>query len=232
MIRVAAALVALFVATALPVSAEDVILEEPFDDSLSLDWEIENEDEAHYSLSDRPGELTITTAMAWFYNSQNGDGKLPRNTFLLKKPIATEQDFEATLSVSDFQPEIHWQQVDVLFYQGLDCYLKLSAERSKADPKNIVALIHETKGSPMTSFKTEVEFDGPLWLRMKRVGETYSVYYSNDGDQFDELGVLEDWAPDSATAPLRIGFATYNGPNTTAKPIEVAIESFQLKLTE
>lgn len=231
MIRVAAALVSLFVATPLPAFAEDVILQEPFDDSLSLDWQIENEDDANYSLSDRPGELTISTAMAWIYNSQNGDGKLPRNTFLLKEPIATEQDFEATLAVSDFQPEIHWQQIDVLFYQGLDCYLKLSAERSKADPKNIVALIHETDGSPTTSFKTEVEFDGPLWLRLNRVGETYSVHYSNDGDQFQTLGELE-WEPDSAVDPLRIGFAAYDGPNESAPSIEIAVESFQLTLME
>lgn len=215
--------------TAARLFAEDRVLVEDFDEVLSLEWQIETENEAAYSLADRPGELVVTTAAGVIYNRQNGNGQLPQNTFLLRDPIEGQQSLEATLSVSEFQPEVEWHQVDLILYQGLDSYVKLSAERSRNTIKNVIAMIPESKGEPKPSFKTEVAFDGPLWLRMKRSGDTYTAFYSNDGDQFDEIGAL-DWTPDSATDPVRIGFMAYNGPNRSAPPIAVVIESFELKL--
>lgn len=209
---------------------EHAKLVEEFDGELDLDWEIQNQDEKRFSLTDRPGELVLKTARGKLGTPQRTKHLNPLNFFLLKRPIKADETFEVTLHVSHFAPSIHWQQVNLIFYQDGGNLTKLNVQRSDDDKSDMVGFFQQTDGKRQKFVHETIEIDGPFWLRMKRVDGQNSVSYSNDGDQFKDLGTFE-WTPADSDAPLRLGLAAFSGTTPTVTEIDAVIESFHVEFT-
>lgn len=211
------------------IAAEPLV--EDFDDKLALDWEIRNEDDSSYSLTEYSGELLLKTAGGHIHgpNSQEENG--PKNLFLLKDPIPNDVDFTASIAVSQFEPTQNWHQVDLLLYQSHQSYVKACAEvlRERVNPDGSVTLtlFRESDGTPTKDVSHVVSVDGPLWLKLVRRDGKFSVEFSNDGDQYESHG-SSPWQPDDPDAPTYIGFTAYNGPSN-AKSIDVVLESFSFE---
>lgn len=212
-----------------PADRNATVLTEDFNEKFTLDWDIVRPDDTHYSLETVPGALALTTQFGSIHG-QTSDGEFARNIMLVNRPIEPRQNFEATLEVSQFQPDLYYQQVALLVYQGDDDYAKWSMERSwdKQGVDNLV-LVLERNQVPQHSFVNRKTIDGPFWLRIKRERTKYSVFYSDDGDAFEKLGETV-WVPGKDKQPVRVGFLAKNGGNRNAKDIEVLLESFKLKL--
>lgn len=221
---------ALAVVTAAVVQADDkspqVVVDE-FDGKFDLKWEILNEEEDGYSLETNPGELTLLTLQGSMW--RNNENRLaPRNIFLLPEKFQPDDNFEATLHVTSFQPTALYHQVGVLVYQGTDDFIKHSYEwRSEKDPQTCLVLTTETDGEPGGAASGEV-LDGPVWIRIRRVDGLYMLDYSNDGDSF--IAVHEhEWTPSKPTEPVRVGFLCKKGPNGSPPDIPATVESFRFK---
>lgn len=223
------AAMAVWLGSSIASAEEPTVLAEQFDGTFSQKWDIVRPDKTHYSLEAVSGALQMTTQFGSIHG-HTADGELARNIMLLDRPIEPGQDFEVTLEVSEFQPELYYQQVALVVYQGDDDYAKWSMERSWAegDVNNLVLVLERDKET-QHQFVTPKDLDGPFWLRIVREKVRYSVFYSDDGDQFAKLGESV-WVPTKGKEPVRVGFLAKNGGNADAKDIEVLIESFKLKL--
>lgn len=208
---------------------EPVVIKDNFDDKFQLEWNIVRPEADYYSLAASPGELVVTT----HYGSIHGTtspGDLAKNIMLVDKPIESNTDFVATLAINEFAPKTYYHQVALLIYQGDDDYLKWSMERSwQGTGVDNLVLVAETDGEPDHFFPTVKTIDGPFWLRVQRTGQEYAAFYSNDGDNFEEIGT-ESWTPSNADKPVKAGFLAKNGGNSNAGDIDVFMESFELRL--
>lgn len=208
---------------------ESAVFKDNFDDKFQLEWNIIRPESDHYSLATSSGELVVTT----HYGSIHGTtspGDLAKNIMLVDKPIKSNTDFVATLTINEFTPATYYHQVALLVYQSDDDYLKWSMERSwQGTGVDNLVLVAETDGESEHFFPTVKTIDGPFWLRMQRTGNEYTAFYSNDGDNFEEIG-SETWTPSNADEPVKAGFLAKNGGNASAGDIDVFIESFELQL--
>ena len=80
---------------------------------LSGGWQpLYNEDKTHYSLTSRPGSLTITTQRGGiFRRSRNA-----KNIFLLENPLTDDEDFVVETLLTDFHPFAEFQQAGLLCF--------------------------------------------------------------------------------------------------------------------
>lgn len=209
----------------------DETLMDSFEEEFAFEWDIVRPTPEAYSLDANPGELTLTTQYGSIHG-RTSEGDFARNLMLVDREIPAGQNFEATLAVSQFEPELHYQQVATLVYQGDDDYLKWSMERSwQSSGVDNLVLVRETSAEPQHDFVTQKTLDGPFWLRVARTGSNYTVAFSNDGEQFETIGT-EGWTPSQADAPVKVGFLAKNGGNSQASDIDVLIESFTLRLLD
>ena len=79
---------------------ESVVAFDDFDGKLNLDWQILNADPSHYSLTKKPGTLTITTQKGGFRLSNTNY----KNLFLIKNPLANGKNFQLTTCLVSFKP--------------------------------------------------------------------------------------------------------------------------------
>lgn len=212
--------------------ADDNELIDDFDGEFALLWSILREDDSHYSLETHPGELALTTQAGSMYaNNENGWANPPKNLFLLRDAIGNDTDFEATLHVSSYEPNKHYQQVALLLYQSDEHYLKWSMEqREDGDPSTSLAVVLESKNLPEQGEPRPMAVDGPFWLRLARVDDEYRFSYSNDGDEFVQFHA-RTWQLDPQAKRPRIGFVAKNG-NPLKEEATFVVESFRLVTTE
>lgn len=215
------------------IAAEPKRLVEDFDAKLALDWTFIRHEPDFLSLERRPGELIITTLPGTIYSNLERDlFEITRNIALLNQPIATKDNFVATLNVTQFAPVFEDQEVALVLYQSDNSYFKLCAKCGDDDATTRLRAVAEYKGGCTPWFDRKQSFDGPFWLRLSRKNGKYAIFFSDDGEEFKKLrGVGFD--PVDPKKPTRIGFYATNGSESvppTSKPIDVVIESFELVL--
>lgn len=205
-------------------------LVDEFDDHFELDWEVLREDETAWSLESHPGELALTTLAGSMYARNELAYQIrPQNILLLKESIGPDQDFEATLFVNLYEPEVQYQQIALLMYQDDENYAKweISLRDTGTDHTRLASGIErDNQVKQIKSLAYAV--DGPLWLRMTRVDGKYYLSVSDDGDQFVVKNVCAPNPSDTLPAP-RVGFVAKNGNAETARNV-ILLESFELKL--
>lgn len=230
------ALTFLVAASTLAATANDfsasTVLTDHFDESFDLDWKIIREDADAYSLDSHSGELALTTLPGSMYaRNELAYQVRPQNIFLLEEPIGLNQNFQATLHVSLYEPEVQYQQIALLMYQSDEYYAKWEISLRKtgsASTRLGTSIERDNKVAHISS--TAYSVDGPFWLRLTRVDGQYEMSISDDGDEF----VVKKTCPanpDPNQPVPQIGFVAKNGNVETDRNI-IVVESFELRLSE
>jgi len=163
-------------------------------------------DATHRSLSDRSGFLRITTQAGDLAANSND----ARNLLLRSAP---GDDYEITTRV-EFTPMQNTQQADLLVYQNDDNYLTLSRLYDNALGGNAVQFVHETGGTATAvDLSTDLTI---IYLRIVKVGTTYTGYYSPDGIGWTQVG---QFTGVSLAAP-QIGLSAWNGGSAPEIPAD------------
>lgn len=205
---------------------------EDFDGKLRLDWQPVRLDPTHYSLSKKPGKLTITTQRGSIHgdetNDQFGEGLQARNLFLFANPLSRDTDFVVTTCVSDFAPTTAYQQAGLIIYNDDDNYLKWGYEfNGRINEGNGFVLVRETDGEPSHDVGPG-GWDGvqkKCWLRLTKRGNRYTHSTSEDGVKFTDHGERE-WGDGG---PKKIGILAKNGGNKAAAEIDASFEFFDIR---
>ena len=94
----------------------EILAFDDFDGKLGLKWEIVNPNASNYSLSKKPGSLTITTKKGHFSKSNTNY----ENVFLIDRPASEGQDFQVTTCIASFIPEALWNQAGIVCWEDED----------------------------------------------------------------------------------------------------------------
>ena len=197
----------------------DVPAFDDFNGKLGLKWDIVHPDPTHYSLTKKPGHLTITTQAGGFAQGSTDY----KNLFLIDCPSAPGKDLQVTIGVSDFKPQGDYNQVGLVFWNDEDNYIKWDYEWSG---KRVLNAIGEVNGQ----WPRHKVFDPPaesekLWLRAIKHGNRYVFEASTDGKTFTRAGD-DEWGDGSVK---KVGFYAKNGPGSQAPEIDATFESFEVK---
>ena len=189
--------------TSLPISVPptEISSGEGFQDDfvgqLAEGWTWLGENPAKWSLSKVPGSLQIMLADASF------DGPaLPPNILLREPPTG---DFEITTSFR-FTPTTNFQFAGLVVFQEHGNVLQLGRAFCDVEGYCVGDGIYfdnfENGSIPATS--PRAPFNGEVtYLRLQRIGNTYTGYYSDDGENWTLLGEhFRDFSP------IRVGLVT------------------------
>jgi len=197
-----------------------VLAFDSFDGKLSLDWKILNPDPSHYSLSKKPGMLTITTQEGGFARSSANY----KNLFVINCPAGANAAFQITTRVSSFMPEASWNQAGLIFYNDDDNYLKWDYEISTGAPA-VFTVGRETAGDFVSGSYEAPPGVRDIWLKVLKRGNRYTVATSSDGRLFFPRGTFM-WSDGSVS---RVGLFAKNGPRSQAPELDASFGFFEMR---
>ncbi|MBN2001308.1 glycoside hydrolase family 3 C-terminal domain-containing protein [candidate division KSB1 bacterium] len=214
--------------------------------SVGQQWEWVRENPAAYSLSKKPGWLTIT--------SEAGDVSEVTNNArnILVQSANNDWTIETKLVCSRIpsQPE----NAGILVYQDDHTFVKLMFRAvikrtrfrrsggAQVQPGTIDLIIEEndiTKSLATFDLRQEVTDNNALILKLEKKGSVYTAFYSLDGVKFEKLGTADMLLKD-----IRAGFIVCDGvitqnmkstfwfdPDTTKPdtPFDVSFDYFHIK---
>lgn len=164
-------------------------------------WTIVREDSSYYNLSAEYLDLRTNQGDLWEWRTD------AKNVFLTD--TATTGDFSITMRLIRFVPNnLSWTQIDVLAYDDDDNHVRcgyhfMGTERA-------LQLGVEVAGS-WTSQEEPKDFGSdPFWLKLQKVGNTYTQWYSTNGTDFVQ-GNGEVTFGDGT--PTKVGFVAMVDPN-------------------
>lgn len=165
--------------------------------SVGKQWKWMREDKADYSLSKKPGSLTITSEPGDVSEATNN----ARNVLLQSANNDWTIETKLVCSRVPSQPE----NAGILAYQDDDNFVKFMfravvkttrfGRRNDAVQPGTVDLIIEENGIAKSianlNIKKEVIGDNALVLKLVKKGSMYTAYYSTDGNKFEKLGTAD-----------------------------------------
>ncbi len=202
-----------------------------FEGKLGLNWKPVRPDPTHFSLTKKPGTLTITTQRGSIHGEETkddyGGGIQAKNLYLIDNPLAAGGDFVVTTSVSGFTPETNFQQAGLIVYNDDDNYLKFGYEFNwqKGGGQAFCILTEIDAKSDFHYADTEHSGMKRYWVRIIKRGNRYEYATSADGKTFQSYGEVE-WGDGS---PKRIGILAKNGGNKDASELDANFEFFELR---
>jgi hypothetical protein len=152
-----------------------------FENQLGEGWTWLAEDPARWSLSEEPGWLQIIASDASF------DGpSFPTNILLRNSP---EGDFEIT-TLLRFSPTSNFQFAGLLVFQDKGNALQFG--RAFCDLADTcvgdgIYFDHFQDGYIQSNHKASID-GSEIHLRLKRIGNTYTGFYSQDGENWTPIG--------------------------------------------
>ncbi len=174
--------------TPLPTSASQTELssggnfQDDFTGQLAEGWTWLAEDPAKWSLSAVPGSLQIITSDASF------DGPdLPANILLRDAPVG---NFEITTSLR-FTPTSNFQFAGLVVFQDNGNVLQFGrafCDLADACVGNGIYFDNFENGSASGSNYATPFHGNLIYLRLRRTGNTYTGYYSEDGENWNMTG--------------------------------------------
>ena len=201
---------------------ESVVAFDDFDGKLNLDWKILNADPSHYSLTKKPGTLTITTQKGGFRLSNVSY----KNLFLIENPLANGKNFQLTTCLVSFKPSEDYQQAGLVCFNDPDNYIKWVDESRQTSDRRDFVLIRETQGSVAPHvFVNGIPRAERLWLRITKRGDRYEYSSSADGESYRSHGELP-WGDGS---PKWLGLVAENGSNSSAPEIDASFDFFEVR---
>ena len=199
---------------------KDVLAFDNFDGKLSLKWDIKNLDPTHYSLTKKPGTLTITTQVGSFGHA----GTDYKNVFLVDCPAAPAgKDLQVTVRVVDFKPVGDWTQVGLVFWNDEDNHLKWDLEWSS---RRTLMVISETRGEwTLQQGYNAPDDTGDLWLRVIKHADRYTLQASADGKSFTTCGD-KTWGDGNVKM---VGIYAKNGTGSQAPEVDASFKLFEVR---
>lgn len=195
-----------------PLPLYNTTWEEGFDSpNLDSRWFWVREDPTHWSLTDNPGYMRITTQEG----SLHLDGNSMKN--LLLTPVSSA-DFRVQTRV-DFSPTENFQVAGLYIYQDDDNFVILSRDYGNG---NKVSMRNEDAGL-LDSYISVDETTTDVYLRIDKEGDSYMGFYSTDGVHWTWVGQVI-----ATLLSPKVGIGARNGPATTEIPAD--FDYFQLSL--
>jgi hypothetical protein len=211
--------------------------------SLGKPWEWVRENKSTYTLSKKPGSMTITSEKGDISENSN----IAKNLLLQSANNDWTIDTKLTCSRIPSQPE----NAGILVYENDDNFVKLmlravtkttrSGRGGEEQPGTLDFIIEENGiAKSMASFNLRKPITGSnsLILRLDKKGGIYTAYYSLDGEKFDKLGTASISLKD-----IKAGLMTCDGiiiqgmkstfyfnPDTTkpSTPFDVSFDYFHI----
>ncbi len=174
--------------------------------SSSLDgrWSWVREDNTHWSLTEQPGFLRITTQPGSIYQTGANDG---RN--ILLTPV-NQPDFQISTKVS-FSPSENFHTAGILVYEDDDNYVYLN--RVVVNDEQRIRFYAEEDG--VLNIRAFPESATTYYCRITKFGDLYIGQYSLDGNNWN----LVHQVPASLENP-QVGLMANNGPSTLELPAD------------
>jgi len=191
-----------------------IIFRDDFETQLAEGWAWEAEDPAKWSLSEVPGSLLITATDA----SLDGPG-LPANLLLRDAPVG---DFEIT-TLLRFEPASNFQFAGLLIFQDQGNALQFGRAYCDVGGACVGDGLYfdyiENSAFVGDSFKTP--FSGrAVYLRVRRQGNAYTAYYSEDGETWTTTGQQI-----KELSPVRVGLVAAQAPEEISATFDYFIIS-------
>ncbi|MDH4239457.1 MAG: DUF1349 domain-containing protein [Phycisphaerae bacterium] len=196
-----------------------VLAFDDFDGKLGLTWDIVNPNPSNYSLTKKPGTLTITTQDGHFKEANSNY----KNLFLIDTPLTEGQDFQITTCLSDFRPLEAYNQAGLICWDDEDNYLEWVYQKMRRRGLNFNAGVEANGPTRYTYIPAEGPFD-KLWLRITKRGKSYECSSSVDGKTFT-VRAVENWGDGS---PKQIGLFAINGSLTNPPDVDASFEFFKV----
>jgi hypothetical protein len=156
-------------------------------------WEWIRENRANFSVSSKPGSLTITSETGDISEKSNN----AKNILLQSANNDWTVETKLICSRTPSQPE----NAGILAYQDDDNFVKLmfravikTTRQTGIQPGTIDLLMEENgiaKSMAAIDLKKEITGENDLILRLKKEGSIYTAWYSLDGEKFELLGTAD-----------------------------------------
>jgi beta-glucosidase len=156
-------------------------------------WEWVRENSENYSVSSKPGFLTITSEAGDISEKSNN----AKNILLQSANNDWTVETKLVCSRTPSQPE----NAGIVAYQDDDNFVKLmfravikTTRQTGVQPGTIDLLMEENgiaKSIAAFDLKKEVTGENDLFLRLKKEGSIYTAWYSLDGEKFELLGTAD-----------------------------------------
>ena len=170
------------VPTATPITGPVVVFRDDFNGSVVAGWSWLREDPTHWNLTDSPGSLRITLQDG-FIALSSAKNVLVRN--------APSGNFEIATFVR-FTPTSNYQLAGLVVYQDESNHLlfgRAFCDRPGSCVGNGVYLDNVVSGEGTgSSYGTATASQSQASLRLRREGNTYTGYYSEDGTNWTVIG--------------------------------------------
>jgi beta-xylosidase len=188
--------------TAIPPTATEppLVFRDDFEGLLADGWQWIQEDPTHWSLNDAPGYLRIVVQPGSI------NGERIRNLLVREAP---QGNFEISTKLL-FTPAANFQIAGLLVYQEQGSALQFGRAFSQCPngcPGNAIYFDSYQGGAfGASNFATKVNLDSIAYLRLRRVGNSYTGFYSEDGNNWIEIGTQE-----SGITPRYVGLVGAQG---------------------
>lgn len=143
--------------------------------SLDQRWSWSREDKTHWSLTARPGYLRITTQTGGIF----GKTEKQKNVLLM---LAPKGDYRIVTKCT-IDPKTNYQYAGLMVYQGRNNYVQINRAFTDGNSFNFDM---EADGKPVN--KRVPAAATTFYLRITKLGETYTGDYSPDGETWTTVG--------------------------------------------
>jgi len=186
--------------------------------TLNSQWSWIREDDTHWSLTNNPGFMNITT--------QSGGVRTGNNLLVRTAPAG---NFEIETHVF-FTPTEDFQFAGLLMYQDDDSYMLLGREycgyTASGCVENGIYFNHVEDGWLFDeNYAMTTTLTGEAYLKVSRLGDLYKGYVSENGSNWVEVGAHTTV---SGFVPAYVGLAALNQSDITAT-LDADFDYFQLK---
>lgn len=170
-------------ATPVPPTASPSLFRDDFDGKLGEGWSWIAEDATHWNLTDTPGFVRIIAQRG----AIGGDAE-PRN-FLVRAAPAGNFEIETHLI---FEPTSNFQIAGLLIYEAQGKALQFGRAFARCNfpdfCKDNALYFDNPTQQGLPNFVTPISNPSNVWLRLRREGNVYKAFYSEDGSQWTGIG--------------------------------------------
>lgn len=215
---VAVTLVLLAPQPAQTATSAQVLWVDEFDNpTLNSRWEWIRESADHWSLTENPGYMRITTQA----------GNIPTGNNLLVQP-APAGNFEISTHVF-FMPTENFQMAGLIIYEDSENYMQFGRAYcgfvEYGCVENGIYFDHIERGEMINSnFPLTTTLTGEAYLKIKRQGDQYTGFVSENGTDWIEVGTHTTVGE---LTPVSVGLAAFNQSESAAE-INADFDNFQV----
>ena len=188
------------------------LFRDDFDGSIGPGWQWLNENKKMWSITNKPGWLEIIAGKGTVFS---------RN--LLFRPIP-EGNFELETKMI-FEPVANFQDAGLIIYYNTSNYILFGRAYCNRRPACVddglymdMSISGKLTGG---NFSIPAPGTDTIFLRLRREGDTYTSYYSEDGSQWTKIGThtstmkpnsvgLEAGQPMSSSLPAQFDYFVIN----------------------